>query len=706
MSRVLILLLSVLVSVQAFADEGMWTFDNFPAKEVKNKYGVQITSGWLEHARLSSVRLANGCSGSFISSEGLVLTNHHCVVRCVEQLSTAKKDYMAKGFLAKDKEMEINCPALEVNRLVEITDVTKKVQASTKNLKGEAFTKARKASIAQLEKECSEGKQNMRCDVITLYNGGRYNLYKYQRYQDVRLVFAPESAAAAFGGDPDNFNFPRYCLDFSLLRVYENNKPLVNKHFFKWSDGNIKENDVTFVTGHPGRTSRLLTVAELEDLRDYALLDRIVLLSEMRGMLTEFQKKGKEQKRIASATLQGVENGLKVLKGQQEALVDQSFFNSLVKKEKDLQKKIAQNPRLRKQYGQVFSEIKNLSDKTRLMSDDIMYIWYNTYGSQLFRYAQWLVQASEELKKPDSERFEEYTESRLPQLKQQLFSKAPVYKELEQTLMEFYLIKTREALSPDHPFVKKILGTKSPAEVAKNLIKKSSLTNIKAREKLFEGGAKAIAQSNDPMIQFAKLVDKDVRAVRKNYENNIQSALKAANESLAAAKFSIYGTDTYPDATFSLRMSYGQVKGYKEGEKTIAPFTYVKDVFKRNTGSEPFALPVSWMNSKEALQTSKAPYNFVSTNDIIGGNSGSPILNKEAQVIGVVFDGNIHSLGGAFGFDPQLNRTVSVHSSAMLEALKTVYNADHILKEIKDTKTLTTKKAPEKNKSLNKKAKH
>lgn len=675
-------LLSLSFLETSFADEGMWTFDKFPSKVVKQKYGVDINKEWLNKTQLSSVRLTNGCSGSFISEKGLILTNHHCVDGCVQQLSTAKNDYIKNGFLAKDEKAELTCPALEINRLIEISDVTNKVKKATANLKGEALNKARKTTIAELEKTCSQNQANTRCDVISLYRGGLYHIYKYQRYPEVKLVFAPEHSAAAFGGDPDNFNFPRYSLDFAFLRVYENGKPLQNEHYFNWAKEPIKEKDVTFVTGHPGNTSRLLTISQFEYLRDSALIKRIILMSEMRGLLTEYQKRGKEQKRTAHARLQGIENGLKVFKGQLNALTDKNFFNSLVKKEKDFRSKVASRPQLRQQYGKAWDEIAKLVKAEADMSNDINFIIYNNFGSRLFGIAQTLVRAPEELKKPEGDRFEEFRDSKLPQLKQQLFSPAPVYKELEIALMDFMLSKTREALSPDHPFVKKILGHKSTEQVAKELIQKSKLHDPKLREKLFNGGLEAINNSSDPMIQFVKNIDPEIRAKRKYYEDNIDSALQAESEKIAAAQFAVYGTDHYPDATFSLRISYGQVLGYEEDGKYLTPMTTMKNTFLRNTGSDPFALPSTWLKAKNEISP-KAAFNFISTNDIIGGNSGSPILNKNAEIIGVVFDGNIHSLGGSFGFDPAKNRAVSVQSEAMLESLKTIYKAERLLKEIK-----------------------
>lgn len=685
MKNILITVFALMISISVSADEGMWTFDNFPSARVKKELQVDISPAWLDHARLSSVRLANGCSGSFISSKGLILTNHHCVVGCIQQVSTAKKDFIKNGFLASEQKNELICPALEVNRLLSITNVNEQIKKATKNLKGEAFSKARLSVIADIENKCSDDASKFRCDVITLYNGGLYHLYKYQRYQDVRLVFAPESSVAAFGGDPDNFNFPRYSLDFSFLRVYEDNKPLNNPHYFSWSKQGIQDGQATFITGHPGRTSRSLTVAELKAQRDDQLIHRLTMASELRGLLLQYQKRGKEHKRISHSMLQGIENRLKVIKGQRAALADETFFSTLVKKENDFKNQVNRNPKLKKQYGQTWGEIQHLVKKATAHKSEVEFIMYNTFGSRLFRHALTLVQASEELKKDNSDRLKEYTDSRLPQMTQGLFSKAPIYKDLEENLMEFHLLKTREALSPDHAFVKKILGNQSPEQMAQHWVRKTKLDDPKVREALFKGGAAAIATSKDPMIMLARSIDPDIRKIRKSYEDQIESAHVAAHEKLAEAKFKVYGTNTYPDATFSLRITYGQIKGYQEDQNLISPITVVKNAFGRHTGSDPFALPPSWLKAKNNLNP-KTAYNFISTNDIIGGNSGSPVINSNAEIVGVVFDGNVHSLGGAYGFDPKLNRAVSVHSDIMIESLKNVYKASHLINEIQNSK--------------------
>lgn len=668
----------------ASAEEGMWTLDNFPKAAVKKKYQVNVDDAWLEKVRLSSARLGNGCSGSFVSTDGLVMTNHHCVRGCVDQLSTAKKDFIKDGFYAKTGKDELQCPALEVNRLQSITDVTSQVRKETKGLKGTAYNDKLKAVTAQIEKKCGEEGPTTRCDVVTLYHGGQYHLYKYQRYQDVRLVFAPEITIASFGGDPDNFNFPRYNLDMAFVRVYQDGKTIANKDYFKWATESTKAGDLVFMTGNPGSTSRLLTVAQLEFERDRVLPERLIYMSELRGMLHEYRKRGPEQRRTAGDMLQGVENGLKAMKGRYKALLDKGFFGKLTKAEAELRRKVKAKPALQGQYGDGWEEIAGAVEAYR---PKFTAHWNidSSYQSKLFGIAKTLVRAADELPKANEVRLKEFTDSKLPGLKMQLMSPAPIYDELEIANLEFALTKMRENLTADHPYVKKVLGKKSPAQIAQELVSGTKLKDLKQRQALFDGGKPAIEASKDPMIQFALLADADARAVRKEYEDAIEPALKKGGEKIAQAKFAIYGTSMYPDATFSLRVTYGQIKGLNDGGKNVEPYTTLGGVFERQTGVEPFALPESWLKNQSRLDLNRH-FNFASTNDIIGGNSGSPVINKNAEVVGLVFDGNIHSLGGAYGFDEPVNRAVSVSSDAMLEALEKVYGADRIVGEIRGSK--------------------
>ncbi len=680
--RLFISLLVLLSTSLAVADEGMWTLNGFPTTQVQQKYKFTASKKWLDHVRLASIRLAEGCSGSFISSNGLVMTNHHCAHTCIEQLSTAGKDFVASGFYAKTEEKEVKCPESEVNQLIEITDITSKITAATQGLEGQKFNDAQKSEMSKIEKECSGDSDRFRCDVVTLYHGGQYHLYKYRRYQDVRLVFAPELAIAFFGGDPDNFMFPRYDYDVSLLRVYKDGKPLQNKDYFKWSTENAKEGDLSFVTGHPGRTSRLNTISQLEFQRDVSMLKRLFQMSELRGILTEFQNRGIEQKRISGGLLFGIENSLKAIKGEHQALLDKTFFAQKVAEETSLRKKINANPAWKKAYGTAWDEITQAYVKLHEIHTLLVQLENNRdFNSKLFGIAKTLVRAATELPKPNGKRFREFADSNLPQIKQDLFSTAPIYEDFEIALLTFALTKLRENLTADHPAVKKIFGSRSPNEIATSIVEGSKLKNIEYRKKLFEGGEKEILASKDPMILFAMLMDPESRAVRKKYEDEIEPMIKKNAEKIAKAQFAVYGTGTYPDATFTLRISYGTLKGYPENGATVKPITTVSGAYNRHTGRDPFALPDSWLVAKNALNLD-TPFNFCSTNDIIGGNSGSPVINKDAEIIGLIFDGNIQSLGGEFGFDESVNRAVAVHSAVLLEALRKVYSADRIADEI------------------------
>ncbi|MEQ1722489.1 MAG: S46 family peptidase, partial [Pseudobdellovibrio sp.] len=487
---------------------------------------------------------------------------------------------------------------------------------------------------------------------------------------------------AFFGGDPDNFNFPRFDLDVSFLRVYENDKPLQTKDFFKWSEKGAQENELSFVIGNPGNTSRLLTVTELEFVRDHGLVDSLLYMSELRGLLTEFQNRGAEQKRISNGRLFGIENGLKAIKGRHAALLEPALFNKRIAEEKNLRAKVNANAKLKKLYGSAWSDIDSAYVDYKNMYKEYGSIEQNNLGSRLFGVAKTLVRAAEELPKQNEMRYKEFTDSQMPQVKQRLFSSAPINDEFEIAMITFNLTKMREELGADHAFVKTLFGKKSPVEIANELVKSTKLKEVKTRESYFADGKAAIAKSKDAMILFALAFDPEARKLRKYYEENIESKLKKADEKVAQAQFAVYGSSTYPDATFSMRISYGAVKGYQQKDKWIKPLTTIEGAFERHTGSEPFALPESWLNAKSKMNL-QTPFNFASTNDIIGGNSGSPVINKNAEVIGLIFDGNIQSLGGDYGYDGKQNRAVSVHSAALIEALKSVYGASRIVDELK-----------------------
>lgn len=676
---------TLLLPLAGFAAEGMWTLDNLPAKAMQKSVGFTPDAAWVNKVMQSSARLGNGCSGSFVSKDGLVLTNHHCARNCIQELSTAKADLIKDGFLAKTRAAELRCPALEINRLEEITDVSAKIDAATKGKTGEAFAKAKKAEIAAVESTCSgTPKTTRKCEVVTLYQGGRYHLYRYHRFDDVRLAFAPEEAIAFFGGDPDNFNFPRFDLDMSLLRVYENDAPAQLTSFFPLKPEGAAEGEATFITGHPGSTQRDLTMAQLEFLRDVALPQRLMLSSEYRGYLGRYRAEGAEQARVATDDFFGIENGLKVRKGQLEALQDPEVFAFKKQQETELRAYVNKSPKLKKDYGSAWDEIAKAQVTARnIYWEHRMLEVGNAFYSKYFDTARTVLRGAEERAKPNAERLEEFGDARLQQLEQHLLSTAPVYPEYEKATLAYSLTKLREYLSPDHPMVKAVLGKDSPETVAARLIDGTKLGDLATRKALWEGGKKAVDESRDPFIELARKVDVAARALRKTYEDDVKAVETKNAAKIAAARFASKGTSVYPDATFTLRLSYGQVKGWDEKGKPVTPFTTIGGAFARETGADPFALPKSWFTAKDNGSLNLAqPFNFVSSNDIIGGNSGSPVINKDAQIVGLVFDGNIRSLGGAYWYDERSNRAVSVHSGAIIETLRKVYDAGVLADEM------------------------
>jgi hypothetical protein len=680
MRTIAALLALAVAPLAANADEGMWTFNGFPKAQVEKKYGVEVTDAWLDHVRLSSVRLAQGCSGSFVSPDGLVLTNHHCVETCLDQLSTAERNLIAGGFLAETAADEARCPVLEVNQLVRIADVTDRMRKATAGLEGQKFKDAQKAETSRIESECQTSPA-LRCNVVSLWHGGRYDLYEYRRYQDVRVVFAPEFTIAFFGGDPDNFMFPRYNLDASFVRVYEDGKPLRTRDHLRWSKAGPKADDLVFVSGHPGGTDRQLTIAELEYQRDIAIPESIARYSEIRGGLVEFQNRGPEQKRVSQSLLFSIENSLKVLKGKRAALVDKAFFAQKLAAEEAFKEKLAADPKGAAAL-RAFAAIQGAEDLHRNVRFETAYVMGTAgFTTEYFAFARTLLRGAEERPKANEVRLEEFQEAKLPAVTQKLFSPAPIYDEFEIFKLTGSLTRMREMLGPDHAFVKKVLGPESPGEVAKRLVGGTKLRDLALRKKLWEGGQAAVDASDDPMIALARLVDPDSRAVRKMYEHEIESVNRKGSETIAAARFALEGTSSYPDATFTLRLSYGTVKGWREGKKEIAPFTTLGGAFARHTGRDPFALPRSWLDAKPRLRLD-TPFNFVATTDIIGGNSGSPVVSRSGEVVGLVFDGNIWSLGGSYGFDEALNRTVALDTAALTEALSKVYRAERLLQEL------------------------
>ncbi|MDB6060525.1 MAG: peptidase family protein [Verrucomicrobiaceae bacterium] len=673
----------VLAALPAWSAEGMWTLDNPPLQAMQKDIGWAPTSQWLDQAMRGSARIAGGCSASFVSKNGLVLTNHHCVARCAEQLSNAKQDFLQAGFVTHQAADERRCAAMEVNRLEKISDVTGDIKRATEGLNGTAFKTAQNAAKAKLTSACvgTEGSK-VRCDVIDLYHGGQYKLYRYHRFQDVRLVFAPEQAAAFFGGDPDNFNFPRYDLDMSLVRVYEDDKPAQVANYFPLNAQGPAADEPVFVVGHPGSTDRGLTLAQLSLLRDQLVLDTVLRLAEYRGVLTAYSTTGAEANRTAAGELFGVENSYKALRGRLSTLLDPVLFTRKQADETALRKYVASQPKLAKEIGGAWDAIAQAEKIHRDLSRPLSQIEGGLgFNSQYFQIARTLVRGAAERVKANAERLPEFNDNVIPQVEATLFSNAPIYPELEKVKLTFALTKLREVLGTDVSLVQRVLGKQSPEQLATRLISSTRLGDPATRRRLWDGGAAAIASSDDPFIRLAVDIDPDARALRTRYEREVEAVVQKNTEAIAKARFALAGDTTYPDATFTLRLSYGVVKGWEEAGQQITPFTQFDGAFARATGAAPFALPASWIANKDKL-TLTTPLNFVTTNDIIGGNSGSPVLNRKGELVGLIFDGNIHSLGGAYTYDPTLNRSVAVDSAAILEALDKIYDAKSLVNEL------------------------
>jgi hypothetical protein len=677
----LLLVLGMNFLTVAHADEGMWTYDNFPSAKMHDKYGWAPDAAWLTHARLASVRLAQGCSASLVSPDGLVMTNHHCARECVSELADAKHDYIATGFYARTAAEEKKCPELEADQLVQITDVTKEMEAATAGKSGHEFHDAERMAKAKLESSCGTT-ADVRCQVVTLYAGGVYDLYKYKRYQDIRVVFAPEESAAFFGGDPDNFTFPRYDLDCAFVRIYDNGKPLRTNDYLKFATTGVKDGDIALISGNPGGTDRGDTLTELRFTRDVSQPFVLNLFSELRGVLSEFGTKGAEQARTSETMRFLIENSLKAYKGRQLALVEGSLMADKQRAEEELRRKVTADKRLTASTGGAWDAIA-----AAMKHDRDIYVRYallerfDPRFSPALAHAIALNRYAAEIEKPDGQRLEEYSDANFPALKQEIISPAPIHKELEKTALAWWLTKVREYLGTGDADVRTLLGKDSPAEIANALIDGTKLTSAQLRANLLKGGKKAIDAFHDPLLDFARKLDGPARTVRTDYEDSVKAVITKNSALIAKARFALYGRNNYPDATFTLRLTYGAVAGYQENGHRVDPITNFAGAYAHATGRDPFKLPATW-RAAEKMVNPNANLNFASSDDIIGGNSGSPVIGRNGEAIGVVFDGNIQSLGGDFGYDGQVNRAISVDVTGITEALKHVYHADRLVKEL------------------------
>ena len=662
-------------------DEGMWLFNQVPKAAIAKKYGFTVTEQFARQLQLGSVRFNNGGSGSFVSGEGLLFTNHHVGMDCIQKVSSPTHDYVKDGFLARTRGEERRCPDLEINILQSIDDVTAKVNAGlTEATPPSEANQRRKEAQSRLEKECVAAGSE-RCDVVTLYAGGQYHLYRYKKYTDVRLVFAPESAIAAFGGDPDNFTYPRYCLDMAFFRAYDKNAPVKPQHFFPWSRTGAKDKELTFVSGHPGTTGRLATMTELEFQRDVSFPITLNRLRGMREALDKFMARSAENKRSGTELLNSVLNSLKAYEGFDRGLHDAELMGRKREDESKLKKAVADDPAKAQRYGKTWDEIAAAYERYRTLIAPYYVLERSQSGGDVMGMARDIVRYAAEKSKPNEQRLREFAETALPEVEQRMYSDAPLSMGLETAMLENYFVWAVKTLGAEHPVLKRALAGRSAHEAAQAIIAGTKLADIAERKRL-AGSWEAVQASKDPLLELVRTLDGPGREVRKRYEDQVEASLREAVTRIAQIRFALYGDHEYPDATFTLRLSYGQTLGYRNAKgEAINWATNFAGLYPRATGQDPFALPPSWIKNKSALNL-KTPFNFVTTHDTHGGNSGSPTINTRGELVGILFDGNIEGLPNRFVFTDTMARSIHVTSQGILESLRKVYRADALVKEL------------------------
>ncbi len=650
----------------------MWTFDAPPLEYWKHTYGFTPAAGWLDNVRLASVRLP-GCSASFVSGDGLVMTNHHCARSCIASTSPADTNYIETGFSARALSEEKKCAGMTIDQLQSIEDITSRVQATMTGSTDSAKTAQRDVAMASIETECST-QSGMKCQVVTLYHGGRYSLYRFKRYTDVRLVMAPDEQAGFFGGDPDNFTFPRYALDMTFIRAYDNNAPVKAANYLRWSPSGARADELVFVTGNPGSTERLATIAQLEYNRDVGYPMQLASYVRNLKLLRAEAAKSPELAREHQNSIFGLENSFKAVSGFWRGLKDSSLMDRKVSFESEVRARVAADPKLRSEYGGAWNAI---SAAVRERADVMPKLTYYFGGqASLFGFGRALIST---INAPASDTL--FAKYRVALAKPQ-----PLDKLDREFLVNGFALQLRDAaatLPATDPYIRLVLAGQSPEDAAARIIRGTQIQDIAFRKALIDGGPAALAASTDPLIVFLRQADAFEKPLRERVTK--ADAIIAANTALIGrALYAVYGTMLPPDATFTLRISDGIVKGYPMNG-TLAPYkTTAGGLFSRAadfdqvypfTVSKPFAAARSRINMD-------TPFNFVSTNDIIGGNSGSPVINQNAEVVGLIFDGNIESLPNRFVFTDEVARSVSVHSQMILEALKNIYNAKRVADEL------------------------
>ncbi|MFC5342568.1 S46 family peptidase [Brevundimonas staleyi] len=668
----------------AHAEEGMWTYDNFPIARANQTLGTHIDQAWLDRVRLSSVKFG-GCSAGLVSDAGLVMTNNHCVATCVANLSTQAVNYAETGFTPRTREEELKCPGGTAEILTDISDVTERVRAAGEGLTGQAFNRARDAEIGRIEQEACGDATDKRCQVVTLYRGGQFKLYTYKKYSDVRLAFAPEDRAATFGGDLDNFSFPRFAIDAAFIRLYENGAPAETPTHFTWNASRPVENTPVFVTGSPGATQRLLTQDQLFTVRDVVLPMDQLIASELRGRLIRFSEESEENAFIAMDPIVGLENTYKRGLGRMRALTDPGFMRMKAEQEADFRARAeagvgAENPwtaltAIQPIARELYPAYALLEGRTGIGTTPV------AGGSQLFLWARTLVRGAQERAKPSAERLPEFGDARLSGVQSGLFAEEPTYPELEQLELEWWLSKTREWLTADDARVRTLLGRESPEQLSARLVEGTKLADPAVRRALWEGGLAAIEASDDPMIQYLLSIQEPTRAIRADWETRVQAPTDQAAERLAAARFAAYGDTVYPDATGTLRLTYGLIEGSDVPGQRWGAFTTFGGLWDRATGAAPFDVAPKLLAARDRIDADTV-LNMAVSSDTIGGSSGSPVVNEAGEILGANFDSTVLTQRNAYGYDRNTNRSVIVTTGAVTVALRDVYGMDGLVREL------------------------
>ncbi|MEO2033069.1 MAG: S46 family peptidase [Planctomycetaceae bacterium] len=671
-----VLCLFVITATSTTADEGMWLFNDLPTKQLKERYDFEPTDEWAKHVMLSSVRFNVGGSGSFVSSTGLVLTNHHVASDTLHKLSNSNRNVARDGYIANRPAEELMAPDLELNVLVSIEDVTDKVTTAVTDSSAEEAARARRAVMADIEKASLDA-TGLRSDVVTLFGGAQYHLYRYRKYTDVRLVWAPEAAIAFFGGDADNFEYPRYCLDATLFRVYEDGKPAHVEHYLKWAENPVAENELVFVSGSPGRTQRLFTVDAFKHMRDVRNPYVLNFIRRKEVLFQQFALGGEEHKRRVQDDLFGIQNSRKAYIGMLGGLQTPAIMARKQQSESELLSAVKQAPEMH-EHASAWAKITRIQTEKAETQGTI-----SSFRSRLYDIAETLVLMAAEDPKPSAERLREFRASARESLEQDLYSTAPIYQDLERTKLADEIARLVETRGGDDELVARVLAGKSPGYRAAELVAQTDLFEASARKAIAAGGTGAIDNSTDPLIQLAKLMEPELREYRKHSEE-LKERERQAYAKISEATVAVQGTSTYPDATFTLRLAFGKVSSYIENGEDVPAWTTMGGAFEHersHAAKADWKLPQSWHDARQNINDS-TPFNFVCTADIIGGNSGSPVINRKGEFVGIIFDGNIQSLTSNFLYSDDVSRAVSVSGTAIRESMRVIYGAEKYANEL------------------------